>query len=180
MQSRWCGRLDTWILVAGLFPGRLGTWGLVPSFQWPPWETWSSCYPFPGILGKWSLLPSFPLELDHLVDIHMYGQSTTALYWLQGAQLSEIWLPQAFRLRKIEFQCIAYVRSKSMVRPSTAFRRKLLKYLQSQQLLFPTFFGTAGALHIAPQPCQPNWLGTLSFMLDPFYCDQDEIRTVAA
>ena len=90
MQSRWCGRLDTWILVAGLFPGRLGTWGLVPSFQWPPWETWSSCCPFPGILGKWSLLPSLrrlPLELDHPVNIHMYGQSTTALYWLQAAQL---------------------------------------------------------------------------------------------
>ena len=45
--------------------------------------------------------------------------------------------------------------------------------------IVPYFFRYR-ALHIAPQPCQPNWLGTLSFMLDPFYCDQDEIRTVAA
>ena len=38
IQSRWCGSLGTWRSGAWLFPGRLGTWGLLPSFRWPPWE----------------------------------------------------------------------------------------------------------------------------------------------
>ena len=33
--------------------------------------------------------------------------------------------------------------------------------------------------HTAPQPCQPERIVTLSFILDLFYCDRDEIRPVA-
>ena len=103
IQSRWCGSLGTWRSGAWLFPGRLGTWGLLPSFQWPPWETWSSCCTFPGILGKWSLLPSFrwiPLETcppcwyTHVSSKPNFSILTTSCSGFRNL------VAQAFRLRK--------------------------------------------------------------------------------
>ena len=141
-HHRWCGSLGTWRSGAWLFPGRLGTWGLLPSFQWPPWETWSSCCTFPGILGKWSLLPSFrwirlktwpPCWYTNVSSKPNFSILTTSCSGFRNL------VAPAFQLRKKDFQYIACVRSKSMVRPSTAFPRKLLKYLQSLQILHPTF-----------------------------------------
>ena len=46
---------------------------------------------------------------------------------------------QTFRLCKIEFQCIAHLRSNCRVSTSTSFWRKVLKYLQSLQQLYDVF-----------------------------------------